>query len=88
MIRGTKVYRVKQCCLTWRIVQQIQNIIELGEEGQSWTTKNDMGAYDSPLKWPLGGGRRYTDGMLGMVENFGFVRSSSVGLDVSSYLFY
>ena len=72
------------CPPGWRL----PDVIELGAERQSWTTNNDIGAYDSPLKWPLGGGRSYTDGMLGMVENFGFVWSSSVGPDVSSYLFY
>ncbi len=72
------------CPPGWRI----PNTGELGKERQSWTTYDDVGAYGSTLKWPIGGGRSYIDGMLGLVDSHGFVWSSSVGPDVSSYLFF
>jgi len=62
------------CPTGWRVPTEA----ELNAERQSWGSNNSAGAYASTLKWPVGGDRYYTNGVLQSAGTSGFVWSSSV----------
>ena len=51
---------------------------ELDAERLSWSSNNSSGAFASPLKLPLPGRRRYTNGSLSGVDEFGYYWSSTI----------
>ena len=59
---------------------------ELNAERQSWSQNNSVGAFASPLKWTLAGGRNYTDGALSGVGSNSNYWSSTVSGNTSRYL--
>jgi len=59
---------------------------ELNAERQSWSSNNAAGAFASPLKLPVGGGRSSSDGSLGGVGINGAYWSSSVSSTYSRSL--
>jgi uncharacterized protein (TIGR02145 family) len=62
---------------------------EINAERLSWSTNNSVGAFASPLKWPMAGYRNYSDGSLGNVGSEGYYWSSTVSsLDSRSLYFF
>jgi hypothetical protein len=61
---------------------------ELNNERMSWSSNNGAGAFASPLKWPLAGGRDYSNGSLVNVGTYSYCWSSTVFGTNSSYLFF
>lgn len=65
---------------------RIPTIAELEVERNSWTQNNSSGALNSPLKFPLPGGRSNTNGALGAVGSNGSYWSSTVAGSNAWYL--
>ncbi|MFN5459752.1 MAG: hypothetical protein ACK5AY_07575, partial [Bacteroidota bacterium] len=61
---------------------------ELTAEHTSWSSQNSVGAFASPLKLPLAGGRDNSSGSLGMVGTYGVYWSSTVSPTNSRSLFF
>jgi uncharacterized protein (TIGR02145 family) len=61
---------------------------ELNNEKLSWGSNNAAGAYASPLKMPVAGNRRYSDGTFFDVGSSGHYWSSSEGVTYSWELFF
>jgi uncharacterized protein (TIGR02145 family) len=55
-------------------------------ERLSWSSNNSAGAFASPLKLPVSGGRFGSDGSLGSVGSFGYYWSSTVSGTNARYL--
>jgi uncharacterized protein (TIGR02145 family) len=51
---------------------------EINAERLSWSVNTSVGAFASPLKWPLAGYRYYNDGTLNLVGSIGYCWSSTV----------
>jgi len=60
--------------------------VELNAERLSWASNNAVGAFASPLKLPMAGGRKHTDGTLYNIGSAGFYRASTVNGINSNYL--
>ena len=61
---------------------------EMDAERESWISNSSAGAFASPLKLPLAGGRDYSGGSLDGVGSYGYYWSSTFsGLD-SRFLFF
>ena len=61
---------------------------ELDAERLSWSSNNSAGAFASPLKLPVNGRRRYSDGLFERVNTYGYYWSSTVsGADSSGLNF-
>ena len=60
---------------------------ELNNEQQSWSSNDAAGAYGSPLKLPVAGGRSYSSGSLSNVGSDGYYWSSTVS-GSSAYRLY
>jgi len=71
----------KQPLPDWRLPTES----ELDAERQSWSSDNAAGAYASTLKWPVGG-VRYGNGIIGNVEEIGFVWSASIESTYGVYM--
>lgn len=67
---------------------RLPTIFELHDERNSWNSNDLNGAFDSPLKLPIGGGRSGNHGALHNVGNAGYLWSSTVNGDSSEFLFY
>ncbi|MFN5182441.1 MAG: hypothetical protein ACK5D5_05410 [Bacteroidota bacterium] len=61
---------------------------ELTAEHTGWSSQNSVGAFASPLKLPLAGGRDNSSGSLGMVGTYGVYWSSAVSPTNSRSLFF
>jgi hypothetical protein len=61
---------------------------ELEAERTSWMSNNDAGAFASPLKLPVAGGRDYSGGPLYAVGSVGLYWSSTVSGPSAFYLFF
>ena len=59
---------------------------EWDSERLSWNSNDSMGAYASPLKLSLTGGRNWTDAGLFNVGSFGYYWSSTANMTSSTYL--
>ncbi|MGF1639245.1 MAG: hypothetical protein ACFCUU_19365 [Cyclobacteriaceae bacterium] len=59
---------------------------EFDEERLSWSNLSEVGAYASPLKLSMAGGRKGEDGELDLVDTFGFYWSSTTSGDYSRAL--
>lgn len=57
---------------------RIPTAAEWNQERLTWTTNNAGGAFDSPLKLPMAGGRSNSVGSLGSVGTLGYYWSSTV----------
>jgi uncharacterized protein (TIGR02145 family) len=66
---------------------RLPTIAELEAERLSWTTNNAAGAYNSPLKLPVGGYRSYFGSLYG-VGSHGHYWSSAVDGVYARYLFF
>jgi uncharacterized protein (TIGR02145 family) len=60
---------------------------EWNQERRTWTNNNSVGAFASPLKLPLTGGRNGSGGSLIGVGSFGYYWSGSVTGSMARYLF-
>jgi hypothetical protein len=67
---------------------RIPTIAEWQAERGSWVSENATGAFNSPLKLPMAGGRRSNDGSLNDVGSFGYYWSSSVNGSLAQYLYF
>ena len=54
---------------------------EFDQERQSWATQNAAGAFNSPLKLPMGGGRRSVDGTFQAVDFNGYYWTSTIDVN-------
>lgn len=61
---------------------------EWNAERLSWTSNNPAGAFASPLKLPVAGGRSHHDGSLGFVDEAGYYWSSTVSGGSSRGLYF
>jgi uncharacterized protein (TIGR02145 family) len=62
---------------------------ELDSERSSWSQNNSAGAFASPLKLPVAGGRNNSNGSLLDVGTNGYYWSGTVpGTDASAYYLY
>jgi uncharacterized protein (TIGR02145 family) len=59
---------------------------ELDAERQSWSSNDKAGAFASPLKLPVAGGRSSGNGSLYSVGNYGYYWSSTVNGTLSRHL--
>jgi uncharacterized protein (TIGR02145 family) len=57
-------------------------------ERTSWSSNNEAGAFASPLKLPVAGGRSYSNGTLSIVGSYGSYWSSTVDGTYASYLYF
>ena len=57
-------------------------------ERTSWSSDDAAGAFASPLKLPVAGGRRSSNGSLSAVGSLGYYWSSTVSGTSASYLFF
>ena len=57
-------------------------------ERQSWSSNNAAGAFNSPLKLPVAGGRSYSNGSLTPVGAYGYYWSATVGSTNARLLFF
>jgi uncharacterized protein (TIGR02145 family) len=57
---------------------RIPTLAELENERISWSQKNSIGAFNSPLKLPLSGTRKKSTGSLSNVGSYGYFWSSSI----------
>ncbi|MFZ4544469.1 MAG: hypothetical protein ACOYOA_10495 [Saprospiraceae bacterium] len=62
------------CPSTYRV----PTIAELNSERLSWSSNNSAGAFASPLKLPMAGGRNSGNGVLNLVGSYGLYWSSTV----------
>ena len=62
------------CPPGWRVPTEAELVAEL----ESWVTQDAAGAYGSPLKLPVAGGRMFGDGSLDFVGGIGYYWSSAV----------
>jgi uncharacterized protein (TIGR02145 family) len=67
---------------------RLPTIAEWEAERQSWSSNDAAGAFASPLKLPVAGGRSYSNGSLYNVGSYGFYWSSTVDGASSRYLFF
>ncbi len=65
---------------------RIPTVAEWEAERASWVSNNSSGAFASPLKLPVAGCRKYSDGSLGIVGSGGRYWSSSVSGTDARYL--
>ena len=72
------------CPSGWRVPTEA----ELDAERLSWGSNNSAGAFASPLKLPMAGGRDGSNGTLIFVGTFGFYWSSTVSSTDSRGLFF
>ncbi len=61
---------------------------ELEQERLTWSSNNAAGAFASPLKLPLAGGRNSSTGLLGDLGTFGYYRSSTASSSAARYLYF
>ena len=61
---------------------------ELDAERQSWDSNNATGAFDSPLRFTLSGGRDYDDGSITRAGEFGYYWTSTVDGVVSRIMVF
>ena len=61
---------------------------EINAERISWSVNTSVGAFGSPLKWPLPGYRNYNGGSLSNVGTYGFYWTSTIGSDSRYLRFY
>ena len=61
---------------------------EINAERISWSVNTSVGAFGSPLKWPLPGYRQYSNGALSNVGTYGFYWTSTIGSDSRYLRFY
>ncbi len=59
---------------------------ELDAERATWSSQDDVGAFNSVLKLPMPGYRQYSDGVLNTVGTTGYYYSSNVENQWASYL--
>jgi uncharacterized protein (TIGR02145 family) len=59
---------------------------EINAERISWSVNTSVGAFGSPLKWPLAGYREYGNSALSNVGSFGYYWTSTVNGSNSRYL--
>jgi uncharacterized protein (TIGR02145 family) len=67
---------------------RVPTIAEWTTERQSWSSNNSAGAFASPLKLPLAGGRNSSNGSLEGVGSYGGYWSSSVSGSLAQYLYF
>jgi uncharacterized protein (TIGR02145 family) len=60
---------------------------EMNDERLSWSQNNSVGAFTSPLKWPMAGFRYHIDGLLS-VGSIGYYWSSTVSQSNSRNLYF
>jgi len=76
----------------WQGVNGVNNPCPIGyrlpTETTGWSSQNSVGAFASPLKLPLAGGRDNSSGSLGMVGTYGVYWSSAVSPTNSRSLFF
>ena len=65
---------------------RLPTFTELDAERTSWSSYNSIGAFASPLKFPVAGSRIYFDGSLSFVGSYGYYWSSSVNGSESHHL--
>ncbi|MFN5182485.1 MAG: hypothetical protein ACK5D5_05630 [Bacteroidota bacterium] len=67
---------------------RLPTFTELDTDRLSWSSSNSTGAFASPLKWPLAGGRAYNGGALSNVGTRGEYWSSTVSSTSSRDLYF